>query len=321
MKGERAEPSTLQGLVGYLSAFVSEQTTRHGSNAHCNLFPISYDIGDGRAINIWYLVHPLTWGELGSVLRGLQLYIIDGRRNKSFRFDIHDKENFDIYTHIGRGEIGTWPRGTFGQPSIGDGLLSEIRKHSRRALIREPPSKRALRISPANVAEESPVFDIPGSQLKLVLHDRGSVPIGHVRTALFTAETRVGRKISESNNNKDAPGPFIFDHKEGVKPLTRLVIWSSLPGPLTWGQLGTIIEGLQVCLVYGDAFEYTRFEIFDGSLTKRSQIGWGAILECDFALPPASLASLSLNPSSKRALPILPGLDPVTLNLSNVSAR
>lgn len=86
-------------------AFLQEQISLHGEEAHPLDGGLEYDLGDGLEILIRKMPedpYGLAWSELQAVVVGLWDYIVAGSRYRPVTFDILDTEN-DV--QIGWGHI------------------------------------------------------------------------------------------------------------------------------------------------------------------------------------------------------------------------
>ena len=106
-KGAGLSQPPLQALLDSASEFVASQAHEYGENTYCNDMPFQYDVGEGMEITIWFLLHPFTWFQLTTVIHGLHLYILDGKRYKAYGFEIGGLESPDGYPWLGWGDIGT----------------------------------------------------------------------------------------------------------------------------------------------------------------------------------------------------------------------
>lgn len=111
IKSEKAKLSQppLQALIDSATDFVANQVSQakdYGKSANCYDMPFRYDVGEGIEITIWYALHPFTWEQLATIMRGLQLYILDGKRFRAYGFGIEGLENLDGHPFLGWGDIG-----------------------------------------------------------------------------------------------------------------------------------------------------------------------------------------------------------------------
>jgi len=279
-QGRALNPGALEAVLDAAAALVAKKIVEHGGNAGCDLVPFGHDLAGGVKLDIWPTVDFLTWAQLRMVIRGLQIFQVEGRRFHSYHFEIHDSEKLDIYTLIGWGNTGK-PWG-FPRTQLLESASSSISSRLARRAVDLP-----------SASPNHKIFRVPGSQLILVLRPRAAIRPEFAKAILLTADTWVARKISIFGEN--SPADVIFDYKTGDRPYTRLIVWSSMVKNLTWGQLKTVIDGLWIVLVDRLGYRYTYFEIFDRKVDVRSQLGWGAVLENgDFGRKP----SLEITPSN-----------------------
>lgn len=303
----------MQAVLVTAGALVAQNATEHGEHAGCDLIPFGHDSAGGVELDIWPSVDLLTWAQLKTIIRGLQLFQVQGKRFHSYHFEIHASEKLNIYTRIGWGNTGK-PLGV-SRTRLPWTALSRTSR-----LIAE----RAVDLLPA-IADRK-IFHIPGSQLILVLRPRAVVRPDSAEAILLTSDAWVARKISIFGEN--SPVDFIFDHGTGDKPYTRLIVWSSMARNLTWGQLKTVIDGLWIVLVDRHGYQYTIFEIHHRNVNVNSRLGWGAIVETNSPTrkplleitqsnhPLNSTSAISL-PTSKRALQVSSAEGLPVLNVSD----
>lgn len=105
-KGKTLGQLPLQALIHSATDFIANQADIYGESATCNDMPFRYDVGEGTEIVIWYIIHPFTWNQLATVMRGLQLYILDGKRYRAYNFEIGGLDSLDGYPWFGWGDIG-----------------------------------------------------------------------------------------------------------------------------------------------------------------------------------------------------------------------
>lgn len=263
-QGRTLNPAALEAVLDAAAALVARKIIAHGGNAQCDLVPFGHDLAGAVKLDIWPTVDFLTWAQLKLVIRGLQIFQVEGKRFHSYHFEIHDSEKLDVYTLIGWGNTGK----SLGLP--------------RTQFLEGTPSSVSSRLATRAVdlpsdAPDHKTFRVPGSRLILVLRPRAAVQPELAKAILLTSDAWVARKISIFGEN--SPADVIFDHRTGDRPYTRLIVWSSMVKNLTWGQLKTVIDGLWIVLVDRLGYRYTYFEIFDRKVDVRSQLGWGAVLE------------------------------------------
>lgn len=175
---------------------------------------------------------------------------------------------------------------------------------------------------------ETEIFPIPRSPLILGLQPRSAIQPDSLRAVLLTSDAFVARKISKPGPGADAPADSIWQYGTGDRPYTRLIVWSSMTQPLTWGQLKTIIDGLWILLIDLEKAQYTFFSIYDSKIDAEKQqnrLGWGAIVSTNnppgnplLGMPSLNstenLTSTSSISTSKRAVQVSPA---DTLNVSH----
>jgi len=309
--GKALDLVPLRSLLNVAGAFVAEQLAEHGEDAFCNLLPFQYSLGEAIDITVWFLVDPLTWGQLTTLLHGLKLYVVDGNRPKSYDFEIHDSATLDIYTRIGWGNIGK-PSAVSGSPLLGAASSAPSGSISRRFLPTTP-------VAPLTSGE---FYRIPHSSLMLELHPKRSIDPEGIRSILLTADSWVERKVSIFGEDSLADG--IFEYGTGESPYIRLIVWSVREPHMTWGQIKTVIDGLWTFLIEMDNPWYTYCQIYDGNVAEAARIGYAAIVDTQstFVGPliqdaPSNLTlNSTLSSTSKRALQVSPAAG---LQVSNVS--
>ena len=90
------------------NASIAENLAASGANAYSNLPPFEYDLGEGVEIQLfstWTPVSGLTWSQLQTIVRGLWMYHIQGKRYQASVFEVFDYDHDYIYPLAGRGVI------------------------------------------------------------------------------------------------------------------------------------------------------------------------------------------------------------------------
>lgn len=258
----------LRALLAVAAHSVMEEADKYGGNASCDIDPFQYNLGEDIELTIWQSFAPLTWNLLGTIIRGLQLYLLGGKQYKAYHFDVHNSEALEVYTRIGFGYIGR-PS----EPSVN--LPLEIASPE----THNPFSRRDLALLPALTSSKNEIFRVPYSQMILVLQPKSGTSAESVRAILLMADAWVRRKISIFG--KFGPADAIFQYGTGSRPYTRLIVWSSNRVTISWGALETMIDGLWDFLVEKEKGSYTFWEIYSGEVGPNFQLGWGTIIETE----------------------------------------
>ena len=101
-------PEHMRSLLAVSYDYIAEQVERQGAQTLYPVFPnvgqqLYKSLGDGIHLVIKNVFDDqlFTWGTLHDVVKGLQLYLIDGRRFRQCYFNFHDFEGV-----IGSGQLG-----------------------------------------------------------------------------------------------------------------------------------------------------------------------------------------------------------------------
>ena len=154
-------------------------------------------------------------------------------------------------------------------------------------------------------------FAVPNSDIILVLRWKDNVDKESITAILLTTDAFVARKISIHGQN--APADTIFQHGTGDHPYTRLYVWSNMGVTVTWGQIRTLIDGLQIFLLDEHNLEYTYWDMYERSVEDKNRLGWGSIVESHGLCGPGNLGH---NSTAKRALQLPENLIIPPLNSS-----
>lgn len=98
----------MRSLLIVANASIAENLEMRGANTPCEMWPFTYDPGGGVVVTLSSSRIPgsgLTWGELQTIIGGLWIYHIEGRRNRASFFDIYDVEHGYPYLKLGWGTI------------------------------------------------------------------------------------------------------------------------------------------------------------------------------------------------------------------------
>ena len=104
--GYRLDLVAMRSLLIVANASIAENIEAHTAHAYSYLHPFVYDLGENVEIRLAAAIAPtlgLTWGELQTIIRGLWIYHIEGKRNRASYFDVYDFEHEYSYPLIGWG--------------------------------------------------------------------------------------------------------------------------------------------------------------------------------------------------------------------------
>lgn len=262
----------MQSILIVSGAFLHEQISLHGDEAHPLNGGLEYDLGNDLEILIRKMPEDpdgLDWAELQDVISGLWAYIVEGRRYRTTTFDVLDVEND---AQIGWGHIVVREQETPSNGTAKRGLeVPTLALPSSTSSISGPRNSSLPSLFGGTV--EWPVKD---SDMTLRLsssggrHARGQILDPEAVRDLFIVLIEIASSAIADKGEDAILGGKSFRYGD----LVVLEVINS-PHMLTWGLFATVILGLVDFIVDHDHYHSWYFTIYVGD--PKIEIGIGKL--------------------------------------------
>ena len=260
------------------------------------LFPFAYDLGDGVEIRLASFTDPhlgLTWGQLQTIVRGLWIFHIEGRRNRASFFDIWRLGDNNLASILGWGYVSQ-PLKSNAKLLSGSSilrrsydvsptfpLLNSSSSQSGYDRFLESMSTLTDSHSVYSVTNGSAIsnawrFPIPDTDMTMSISTRGPAIQPAVMDFLLT--TMYNRLIDQIDMH-GANAPMVGTpsrYRDNVSGILIEIMNSGLPpNEITWGQGADFVEALALFVQERHQYTTMYFRVFNGK--PESELGFGRI--------------------------------------------
>lgn len=256
----------MQSILIVSGAFLQEQISLHGDEAHPLNGGLAYDLGEDLEILIRKMPEDpdgLNWSELQDVIAGLWDYIVTGMRYRAVTFDILDIEDD---AQIGWGHIVKWDRNP---------LSNRTAKRELQNFTPALPSfansiPGQYNLSLPDLLGEPIDWLVKDSDMTLRISCRSQVLEPEAVRNLFIVLIEIVQNAITAKGQDAILGGTSFRYG-------RLVVLEVINSPhmLTWGQMATVILGLVDFMVDHNHYHSSFFTVFLGD--PKVEIGIGKI--------------------------------------------
>lgn len=291
--GSRVSAHNLNALLLVAAVELDRDVDKYGDYTPSAKPEFVYSLDEGVEIWLLKVFRPpqgyLSYGQLRTMITGLQIYLVLGKRPRSVRFRVLHGPNNDV---LGQGAVGSlWlpdpPSKTTAKRefqlsslNLNAALSSSTAQDSTSSVSNQTNSglltAQVPNSSIANPGTGPTRFKVPNTEMILSLTTRNNQPIGFLALqALLTgANNRIYDQIEIHGESAVITGRNFRYYLEDPGIVLEVLSWQSSPNPgLTWSQLAEVIEGLALFIVDERHYVTCYFNVIYGAAETTVGIG------------------------------------------------
>lgn len=287
--GPFLDPADLNSFVLEASNDIQYQINQSSVNAASSTRGYTYKSDDGFVLELWSRsLTPKGYaslGELRTIIDGLSLYMMQGRRSRAVQFQ--------VVQHLGATKVVIKNTGSI-KSDVALPNSRAKREVSPLRLIQDSP---ALPISaPPNVSnlsllttDHSDDFPIPHTHFSLRFGNLGSyLHPGDLETLLMAVGAEVEGNITAHGRNARLPSTEYSKRSVGLEFWILKMPWDTVN--LAWAEVAIVVEGLWLYIVDGRHDRETFIDVINHARVRQVALGW--IGKPHMALEHASLTGV-----------------------------